>query len=131
VPEGVDDERVPVAVELVDRLPLEGRAQLDGAGDGGVDVLDVDELEHRRPGQPTGRRRGRAHVRGRVLDDQYRVADLDLRVRDRAVRAGKPHPLGRAEHLAVEVDGLGRTVHDEARGDPAVVVRNRVWLRLF
>src|SRR5258705_5393122 len=46
VPERVDDERVPVAVELVLGGPLQGRAELDRAGDDGVDVFDVDELEH-------------------------------------------------------------------------------------
>src|SRR5687768_1775324 len=52
VAERVDDERVPVTVELVLRRPDEGRAEFDGVRDDGVDVGDVDELEHRGAGQP-------------------------------------------------------------------------------
>ena len=61
-----------------------------------------------------------------VLDDDHRVADLDLGVRDAAVRAGEAHPLARAEHLGVEVQSLRGTLHDQAGRDPAIAVRNRV-----
>src|SRR5215469_2154521 len=44
------------------------------------------------------------------------------------VRAGGPHSLGRAEHLGVEVQGPRGALHDQARGHPAVGVRNRAGL---
>src|SRR5438477_7464983 len=98
VPERVDDERVPVTVELVLRGALHGRAALDRPCHRRVHVLDVDELEHRSTRQATGRRSGRTPLPVLVLDDDRRVADLDLGVRHRAVRAGEAHPLARAEH---------------------------------
>ena len=48
-----------------------------------------------------------------VLDDDHRVADLDLGVGDGATRPGDPHPLGRAEHVGVEVQGLCCALYDE------------------
>ena len=54
-PNGVHDEAVPVTVELVLRSPPRPRAERDGPGHHGVDVLDVDELELRGAGQATGR----------------------------------------------------------------------------
>lgn len=56
MPERVDDVPVPVAVELVLRGSLDGRAEFRGAGDDRVDILDVDEQVGGEPGQAAGRR---------------------------------------------------------------------------
>src|SRR5205823_6067028 len=128
VPERIDDEGVPVAVELIFRSALHGRAEFDGPRHHGVDILDVDELEDWAAGQAAGRWGLRSVLRVLVRNDDHRVADLDLGVGDAPVRAGKPHPLGRAEHLGVEVQGLRGALHDQAGRDPAVRVGNRVRL---
>jgi len=44
-------------------------------------------------------------------------------------RPGNSHPLGRPEHLCIEIQRLRRVIHDERRGDPAVPLGDRLGLR--
>src|SRR5262249_48966326 len=46
---------------------------------------------------------------------------------DRVARTQEAHPFGRAEHVAVEVHGLVRFPHDQARRDSAVPAGDRLW----
>ena len=128
MPERVDDEAVPFAVELVLGRALEGGAEPHGPFDHGVDVLDVDVEKGGRTVETVGRRGLGASVRRGVLDDDYRVADHNLGVGDRPVGPGKAHALSGAEHLGVEFDGFGAAVDHEGGGHPAVPVGDRVWL---
>jgi hypothetical protein len=72
-----------------------------------------------------GRRLG-PPLRGLIVDDDDRIADLDLGVRDPPVGAGEAHPLGRLKHLGVELQGLGRALNNQAGRDTAVGVRERI-----
>ena len=59
--------------------------------------------------------RGRPELRRFVAQHDDRVADLDLRVRDAAVRPGHAESLLRAERLLVELDRLGGLATHEVR----------------
>src|SRR5262249_17467046 len=131
VPERVHDVAVPVAVELVLRGTLQRRAKLHCSCDNGIHVVDVDEHRSRGAVQATGRRGLGPPLRVLILDDDDRIADLDLGMGDSPVRAREAHPLGCAKHRMVELQGLPAPLNCETWRDTAVRVRDRVgpWCR--
>src|SRR5262245_21698894 len=114
----------PVAVELVLDRPQLFRARLQGALEGAIDVLDVDQ--HRHWGAPDGLRPTDIHVGVLVRHHDHGVADLELRVSDPSVGPGHAHALLRAEDRAVEVDRLAGAIDVQIRRHSRVAVRN--WL---
>src|SRR5918996_1868972 len=110
--ERVHDVTVPVAVELVLRGTLKRRAELHGARDDLVHVLDIDEQERWGAGNAAGRRCRGPPFGVLILDDDDRITDLDLGVGDRPVGPGKAHAFGRVKHVGIEFDGPDATVDD-------------------
>src|SRR5262249_18486452 len=86
---------------------------------------DVDVQRRGRAGQATGRRCLGPALRVLVLNDHDGIPDLDLGVRDGPARPGKAHPLGRAEHGRVELQGLPGALDGEAGRDTPIRIRNR------
>src|SRR5262245_20337757 len=113
--ERIDELPVAIAPEHVADRHLDLGARLDGAFERGVGVLDV---EVQRDGRAFERvRRLAAGLRELVVQQQHRVADLQLRVHDQpAVGADAAEDFARAERGLVEVDRARRAADLEVRG---------------
>src|SRR5262249_25668050 len=87
-----------------------------------VDVLHVDHDAHRHAADVA--RIAMTELGMLVGDHEQRVADLELRMADAAVRRGEPHHLGGAEILLVEIDCPGRAANDEVRNRGPIAIWN-------
>src|SRR5215207_1762566 len=125
VAEGILDEAEAVAPEHVVRLHQRRRAGVDRLLVGGVGVLDVGHDVDARPAELL--RSLRARLRERIGEHEDRVADLELRVHDRAVWSGHAAALLGAERALVEVDRGRRVVDGEIRHEGAVTLGDRLW----
>src|SRR6266498_1235459 len=106
---------VPLAPELVLEWHRRLRARVDRLIPELVDVLRVDM--HVRRGPARGGRRLRVATGELVGHHHERVADLDHRVNQCAVRHRLAGDFRRAERLLVQLDRAYRPVHHKVRGD--------------
>src|SRR5215469_8343360 len=126
MPERVDDIPVAITVELVLRRTLELSAELHCLFDYRVDILDVQEEREWRPFNTFGLRRLGAAVGKFILDNEHRIANLNLGVSDRLAWTWKPHTLRCSKYFIIECKGFLSTFYYQRWGNSAIACWNRV-----